>query len=206
MTAMVLLSAWMESQVEFWLPIPNHDRYDVSSFGRVRSWRIVRPLSNRGGTVSVRRDVPRILKPHMTKDGYYVIGLDRELRGNRGKHPRVHRLVALAFLPNLDNLPTVNHITGLKSDNRVGALEWSSHADNSKHAWAHGLQKRDRQAFAKKMVEARRSSRLVPDVLVRMIRKMLADGISQGQIRRWSGLKSLTIQSISVGRTYRDVA
>ncbi len=207
MTAMVLLSAWMESQVEIWLPITGHDRYDVSNFGRVRSWRVVKPLSNRGGTVSVRRVIPRILKLSMTKDGYYVIGLDRDAEGHRGCHPRVHRLVALAFLPNPDTLPTVNHLTGLKSDNRAAGLAWSSHADNSKHAWDNGLQKRDRVAFANKMVAARRESGVdLPDTLVRLIRNLLAEGFSQGQIRRWSGMKAATIQSIAVGRTYRHVA
>jgi len=56
------------------------------------------------------------------------------------------------------------------------------------------------------MILARNDYRDIPDVMIRMIRKMLADGISQGQVRRWSGLKASAIQGIAVGRTYRDVA
>jgi len=208
MTAMVLLSTWMESQVEFWLPVKSHEGYDISNCGRVRSWRIVKPLPNRGGTIPARRKTALLLKPRANKHGYIIIGLSRTNKGVRGKgrSEPVHRLVAQAFISNPENLPCVNHITGLKVDNRMDALEWSTHKQNSKHAWATGLQHRDRYAFAMKMVEARREFREVPDVLVRMIRNMLRDGISQGQIRRWSGLKAVMIQSIAVGRTYKDVA
>lgn len=51
----------------------------------------------------------------------------------------VHRLVAEAFIPNPDNLPEVNHIDGNRSNNAVHNLEWVSHADNMRHAYATGL-------------------------------------------------------------------
>lgn len=206
MTAMVLLSEWMESQVEFWKPIQEFDGYDVSNFGRVRSWRITKRLGNKRGSVSVRRHIPRLMKPNIPKAGYPVVGIGRTMKNNNGRSRSIHRLVALAFLPNPENKPSVNHLTGLKSDNRLDGLAWATRIEQARHAWATGLHKRDRFAVSKKMVEARKDYREVPDVMVRMVRVMLADGISQGQIRRWSGLKAATIQSIAVGRTYRDVA
>ena len=206
MTAMVLLSEWMSSQVEFWKPVQGFNGYDVSSFGRVRSWRITKRLGNRLGSKSVRRKIPKMLKSYINKHGYVVVGLGGTTNGKGRKRPTIHRLVAKTFIPNNNGLLSVNHLTGLKSDNRVDGLEWASRTEQSRHAWANGLHKRDRFAVAKKMVDARHDYREVPDVLVRMIRNMLADGISQGQIRRWSGLKAATIQSIAVGRTYRDVA
>ena len=51
----------------------------------------------------------------------------------------VHRLVAKAFIPNPNNLPTVNHKNGNKHDNRVENLEWNSYSDNNQHAYANGL-------------------------------------------------------------------
>lgn len=45
----------------------------------------------------------------------------------------VHRLVAISFIPNPKNLPIVNHINGIRSDNRVENLEWSSNTQNVVH-------------------------------------------------------------------------
>lgn len=50
------------------------------------------------------------------------------------KNYRLHRLLALAFIPNLNNLSVVNHINGNKFDNRIENLEWVSHSDNSLHS------------------------------------------------------------------------
>lgn len=63
--------------------------------------------------------------------GYRIVSLQVN---NKSKGFSVHRLVALAFIDNPLNLPEVNHKNGIRNDNRVENLEWSSHKDNMNHA------------------------------------------------------------------------
>lgn len=56
-----------------------------------------------------------------------------------GKVHSVHRVVAITFIENDKNLPCVNHINGIRDDNRVENLEWVSNQDNVTHAWETGM-------------------------------------------------------------------
>ena len=76
----------------------------------------------------------RIKKLNITisKNGSYIVVLHKE-----GKifAKSVHRLVAKAFIPNPENKPEVNHINGIKTDNRVENLEWATRSENEIHAY-----------------------------------------------------------------------
>jgi len=71
-----------------------------------------------------------IYKPIMSRAGYYKV---RVSIGGKSVGLSVHREVAIAFIPNPNNLPCVNHKDGDKLNNRVENLEWSSYAENSLH-------------------------------------------------------------------------
>ena len=136
MTEMILLSTWMESQVEFWRKT-QYEGYDVSNFGRVRSW-----IKKKSATPT--RLTPLMLKIAPARNGKYpTVAL-------QGKTRTVHRVVAETFLPNPFNWPLVNHKTGNKSNSHLGNLEWKTRSGNLRHAFDVGL----RSNIPKKLTDA----------------------------------------------------
>lgn len=108
---------------EQWKPIPLYEGlYDVSTLGKVRS---IAQYTNHHNIVA--RPRPRMLKHEITHDGYVRVSLS-----NRGvqKHMMVHRLVALAFIPNPNNLPQINHKDENPQNNFVDNLEWCTGKQN----------------------------------------------------------------------------
>jgi hypothetical protein len=104
------MTSWAKEEI--WKDIPGYEgKYQASNLGRVKG--------------------PRgILRPFISQGGYlintaYVNG-DRVREG-------VHRLVALAFIPNTEDKPQINHINGNKLDNRPENLEWVTCSENNLH-------------------------------------------------------------------------
>lgn len=75
----------------------------------------------------------KILKPHMDRKGYLQVNL---WKNGKGHSKTVHRLVAQAFIPNnVFGFREVNHINGIKTDNRVENLEWCTSSQNLLHSY-----------------------------------------------------------------------
>lgn len=83
-----------------------------------------------------------------TNSGYSIAHL---WQNNKRKAITVHRLVAMAFLPNVDNKPVINHKDGNKQNNAVSNLEWASQSENMKHAFSSGLSENARQSAKQRM-------------------------------------------------------
>ena len=101
--------------MEQWKTIQGYENYEVSSEGRIRN-----------------KKTGKILKPVKKSNGYLQITLCKD-----SKHHKVfsvHRLVAIYFIPNPENKPTVNHINENKEDNRVENLEWMTGAEQNEYS------------------------------------------------------------------------
>jgi hypothetical protein len=106
--------------------------YQVSNLGKIKSMaRTVVITSN------LRKRIPDVtMNTKINWAGYETVQLSKN---GKTKTISVHRIVALAFVPNPDNKPQVNHKFGIKTDNRASQLEWMTQSENNIHAIKTGL-------------------------------------------------------------------
>lgn len=139
----------MTDSDEKWCRIDGYMDYRISSTGKVESLKGGRPI---------------LIRPKLTRAGYLSVGLYKD--GKR-KFFFVHRLVATAFVLNLNGDTQVNHINGNKEDNRAANLEWCTASENSQHAFDTGLSRHlpERQQAATRAAKDASSKRVHSSVL-----------------------------------------
>lgn len=142
------------------------------------------------------------LSTKLDRYGYPVVSMIKEKRKKVTR--TVHRLVALTFIDNPDNHPTVNHKDGNKENNSIDNLEWVSWKQNTQHSWDIGLCKaydrkrpynseaiRDRNRKARKHYFCQKD--------VDKIKQLRGEGLSQQKIADIVGIPQGTISHILRG-------
>lgn len=115
--------------MEIWKEIEGYEGlYEVSNKGRVKS--LAKDIEYSNGAIHHYPEIIRELQ--VMKNGYVYVGL--RSRDKVTKTIRVHRIVATAFIPNPNNLPTVNHIDFNKENNSVENLEWADLRRQNQHS------------------------------------------------------------------------
>lgn len=181
---------------EIWKDIEGYEGYyQISSMGRVKALGrtvITHFKDGRGDVAMYRKE--RISKPSQNIEGYLTVQLSKN---NIRERFRVHRLVALAFIPNPnpEKYNMVNHIDGITDNNNVNNLEWCDNKENQEHAIRTGLNKRvGTNAYWSKLTEEQ----------VRFIRDNYKP---RGEynfctLAQMFGVTPRTIQNVIVGNTY----
>lgn len=123
---------------EIWRLISGYENiYKISNYGQVKR---LKSHDLRGRNVK-----EKILKNILGNHGYYRVTLCNGIQ----KAFTLHRLLALAFLPNPFKYPCINHKNGVKTDNRLENLEWCSYSHNQSHAIRTGLSPKPPPKFGK---------------------------------------------------------
>lgn len=109
---------------EVWRDVVGYEGlYQVSNLGRVKGL----PVATRFGQ-RIKKHPERILVPTIGKRGYYVVGLSKE---GKTVLKTLHRLIAIAFIPNPKNLPYIDHIDTNRLNNSIDNLRWCTPKENS---------------------------------------------------------------------------
>lgn len=158
---------------EIWKDIEGYNGlFQVSDLGRVRS--INRKIIRKDGIVYFKKN--RVLIPFKTNSGYLRVTL--LFTDKVPKYHSIHRLVALTFIPNLENKKTVNHKNGIKTDNRLSNLEWNTHSENVLHSIKIGLATYNHQTGSNNRYA------ILTDEQVINIRNLSKQGLRQKDIRK----------------------
>jgi hypothetical protein len=167
----------MNNTKELWKDIIDYEGiYQVSNLGRVKS--VGREFLDRNSKKHCVRE--RILKSVDNDNGYLIVGLRKD---GKNKMHRIHRLVALSFVPNLGNKKTVNHKNLIKYDNRADNLEWSTQSENVIHAYKYS-----------KYDKHKKFNR----VLARIIKDLVNNGLSDNGVAKLFGVRAPSIRYIRI--------
>lgn len=183
-------------KMEKWKDVPGYEGlYQVSDLGNLRSLDRKFTMLRKGFIVKTGRK-GQLIKLNSDQQGYLKASLNKI--GFKQKTFTIHRLVAIAFLPNLDCFPEINHKNGIKSDNRVENLEWCNNHHNIQHAIANGLRRILRG-------EEQGCSKLTNDK-VRQMRKLSETGLPYRKIAQMFNVSTTVATNVVKYKTWKHVA
>lgn len=190
-TGQPLISRDIFIMEEIWKEVPNFNGiYFASNTGIVKS--VDHLCKAKNG--KQRTQIGRILKPSICKKGYFQISLS--LNGVR-LHTSIHRAVALAFIPNPNNLPQVNHKDGNKLNNNLNNLEWCTNQENQVHAVKNNLVNHN-YGERHHMAKLKNS-----DILILIDR--IKNGETMSAIAKEFGMSVTAVSNIYHKRTYINI-
>lgn len=172
---------------EIWKPVVGYENsYHVSNKGNVKG--IFRKTKYKHTEIN---RFEKELKKRINKQGYFSVMLYKD---SKPKSLRINRLVAIAFIENPFNKPYVNHLNGIKQDNRVSNLEWCTASENKLHAFRTGLNKT-------KKGSNHHNAKLSPYKIKRI--RSLKESLSCNVLAKMYGVSKKTILNVIHNKTYK---
>lgn len=165
--------------MNIWKKIPGFSNYRVSQTGCVRSF-----------ARSVYKDLVQLTD----KQGYKYVCIVSDSKKNF--HAMVHRLVAIAFIPNPENKPQVNHKDGNKANNTVENLEWCTAKENVEHSYNTNLAH---------IGTKRHNAKLTKEQVIEIRKCGLNKTETYESLAKRFNIDASTIHDAAVGESYKDV-
>lgn len=156
---------------EVWISIKDYPNYQISNLGNVKSL-----ITN------------KVLLTQIDKYGYNNIIINK-------KYFFIHRLIAIHFIDNPLNKPQVNHINGIKNDNKIENLEWVTSKENINHSY-----KKKLHPTCEKHGRSKLSNN---DVL--LIRELLQNKVNQKFIADNFNISQVSVWKIKKRKTYNNL-
>lgn len=174
---------------EIWKDVIGYEGlYQVSNLGRVKS--LPHYIDHNYGGKALTKG--KILTKRIRAE-YYSVTLSKD---GILKQFKLSRLLALAFIPNPENKPEVNHINGIKTDDNLKNLEWVTRSENQNHAYKNCLQS-GRKGESHHMVKITESQ-------ARKIKYEHKD-LTQNQIANIYGITFQNVSNIKLGKSWKHI-
>lgn len=169
-------------QNEEWRDIEGFPDYQISNLGRIKSF--------------TKYKDGKILNNYLTQYGY--VGCLLKNKDGKSKNRFVHRLVAIAFIPNPHGYPQINHKNGIRSDCRVDNLEWCTASQNMRHAY-------DVLGFKSVRGEANAASKLTEEKVKEIYAFAMEEVLTTDEIGEMYDVTQSVVSKIKSGMSWSHV-
>lgn len=169
--------------MEYWKYIDGYDNlYMISNHGRVLSFK------------NKKYPFGKLISPYLNHRGYLVVTLKHN---NHQKHHKIHRLVAIYFIENPDNLPQVNHIDANPLNNHYSNLEWCTQRYNNNYRFKIGTMSNKG--------ERNPSTNLKNEQVLEIYNKTQTTNLKDQEIAIEYNINKSVVNSIRHGRRFNSV-